>query len=86
MTLTEEAQALVERAMRERGASFKDIVNEAIVMALQPLAPRKRFVQKTVDLGGPSPSIEEMKRLDEQEEIEKYERIARGLGGIGVFD
>jgi hypothetical protein len=36
ITLTAEADALVRRVMRERGLSFKDAVNAAIVDGLAP--------------------------------------------------
>ncbi|HET8928209.1 MAG TPA: antitoxin [Microbacterium sp.] len=36
ITLTSEADALVRRVMRERGLSFKDAVNAAIVDGLAP--------------------------------------------------
>ena len=38
ITLTPEADALVRRVMRERGLSFKDAVNAAIVDGLAPEA------------------------------------------------
>lgn len=37
ITLESEAEALVHRAMRERNASFKQVVNDAIVAALTPI-------------------------------------------------
>lgn len=37
ITLTAEADALVRKAMRERGLSFRDTVNEAVVRALAPV-------------------------------------------------
>lgn len=36
ITLTPEADSLVRKVMRERGLSFKDAVNAAIVDGLQP--------------------------------------------------
>jgi len=36
VTLEPDTAALVERAMRERGQSFKQVVNEALRQALQP--------------------------------------------------
>ncbi|WP_457099205.1 antitoxin [Microbacterium sp. P5_E9] len=44
ITLTPEADALVRRVMRERGLSFKDAVNAAIV---DGLAPRPRTAYET---------------------------------------
>ncbi len=40
VTLDPDARMLVERAMRERGLSFKDAVNEAIRAGLAPPAER----------------------------------------------
>jgi hypothetical protein len=71
--------------MRERGASFKDVVNDAIVGALRPPAPLEPFVMPTYDLGW-SLTAQQMKELDEQDEIEKYQRLARGLSGIDASD
>ncbi len=85
ITLTPEAQALVEQAMRDRGAKFRDVVNEAIVTALRPPVPEEPFVMPTFDLGW-SLTPQEMKDTEEREEIEKYERLARGPGGIGESD
>lgn len=36
MTLHPDVEALVKRAMRERDSSFKDVVNDALRMALAP--------------------------------------------------
>jgi hypothetical protein len=38
ITLTPEAEALVRRVMRERGLSFKEAVNAAIISGLAPEA------------------------------------------------
>jgi len=76
ITLTPEAQALVEQTMRDRGASFKDVVNDALVQALRRPAIEEPFVQRTVDLGW-ALTAQQMKELDEQEEIEQYQRQQR---------
>ena len=85
ITLTSEVQALVARAMRERGASFRDVVNDAITTALRPPVPEEPFVMPTYTLGW-SLTAQQMKELDEQDEIEKYQRLARGLSGIDASD
>lgn len=51
ITLTPEADSLVRRVMRERGLSFKDAVNEAIVDGLTPRSRRARIETPTFDLG-----------------------------------
>lgn len=46
-------EALIRRAMRERGVSFKEALNSAIRAGLlQPAPKKRRFVQKTFSLGG----------------------------------
>jgi hypothetical protein len=50
ITLTAEAEALVKNAMAERRVSFKDVVNEAIVRALDT-KPRKIVSLPTHDMG-----------------------------------
>ena len=50
ITLTPEADALVRRVMRERGLSFKDAVNAAIVDGLAP-QPRTAYETPVRRLG-----------------------------------
>ena len=50
ITLTPEADALVRKVMRERGLSFKDAVNAAIVEGLAPRAS-VHFQTPTRNLG-----------------------------------
>ncbi len=85
ITLTPEAQRLVEQAMRERGAKFRDVVNEAIVTALRPPVPEEPFVMPTFDLGW-SFTSQQMKELYEHEEIGKYAPHARGSGERSATD
>jgi hypothetical protein len=49
ITLTPEADSLVQKAMRERGLSFKDAVNEAIIAGLG--GPARPFETPTFRLG-----------------------------------
>lgn len=51
ITLTPEADSLVRRVMRERGLSFKDAVNAAIVEGLSPTREAHTAVTPTFDLG-----------------------------------
>lgn len=53
VTLTPEAARLVEQAMRDRGLSFTDVVNEAIVRSLGSNRPVEPFSTPVFDLGGP---------------------------------
>ena len=43
VTLDPDTRLLVERAMRERGLSFKEAVNEAIRSGLGPRRPNARY-------------------------------------------
>lgn len=53
VTLDPDTEKLLRDAVRERGASFKAILNEAVRKGLAPArrARKRRFVQKTYALG-----------------------------------
>ena len=51
ITLDPEAKALVEKAMKERKLSFKQVVNEAIVRGLTTTEAPKPFRTKTHSMG-----------------------------------
>ena len=53
VTLDADAEKLLRSAVRERGASFKAVLNDAIRRGLAPARPARtrRFAQKTYDLG-----------------------------------
>jgi hypothetical protein len=51
ITLDPDTRQLVERAMRERGLSFKDAVNEAIRAGLRPVGPGDRHYTTPRTLG-----------------------------------
>ena len=55
VTLDPDVRRGIEDAMRERGISFKEALNEAVRVGLSKKGarPRKRFVQKTSPLGFP---------------------------------
>ena len=76
ITLDPDARLLVERAMRERGMSFKDVVNEAIRAGLGPSEPsgRRYTVARTL---GP-PRVDVTKALSLAGELED-EALARRL-------
>jgi hypothetical protein len=53
ITLEPDVRALIERAMKERGISFKEALNDAVRAGLAHAMPRRRgFVQKSYSLGG----------------------------------
>lgn len=52
ITLEPDVDALIRRAMKERGLSFKEALNSALRAGLTRAKPgRRRFVQKTYALG-----------------------------------
>ena len=57
VTLDPDTRLLVERAMRERGLSFKDAVNEAIRAGLGPADARGHRYTTPRDLGPPRVDI-----------------------------
>jgi Arc/MetJ family transcription regulator len=50
ITLDADVESLLRQAMRERGLSFKEAVNEGLRAGLSPRA-RGRFQQRAFDLG-----------------------------------
>ncbi|MBW7915501.1 MAG: antitoxin [Trueperaceae bacterium] len=63
VTLTPEAAMLVQKAMRERGLSFKEVVNSAIVRGLGPDAPVEPFSTPVFDLGAARLPVERALQL-----------------------
>lgn len=63
ITLTPEAESLLRTAMRERGLSFKDAVNEAIVIGLTTQQARQPLSTPTFDLGRTRVPVEQALRL-----------------------
>jgi hypothetical protein len=51
ITLDPETAALVEKAMKQRGLSFKQVVNEAITRGLVTPEPPEPFRTKTRSMG-----------------------------------
>jgi hypothetical protein len=74
ITLTPEADGLVRRVMRERGLSFKDAVNAAIVDGLRA-APTPAYTTPTVDHG--AARIPLVKAVSLAGELEDEELIRR---------
>jgi hypothetical protein len=71
ITLEPETEALVKRAMSERGLSFKEVVNEAIKRGLQPVA-RPRVSLPSFNIGPPLVNLDKATQLAgdlEDEEI-----------------
>lgn len=76
VTLDPDTRLLVERAMRERGLSFKDAVNEAIRAGLGSTGPRRQGYTTPRDLG--PPRVDVTKALDLAGQLED-EALARRL-------
>jgi hypothetical protein len=76
ITLDPDTRLLIERAMRERGLSFKDAVNEAIRAGLGPADPGGRHYTTPLDLG--PPRVDLTKALSVAGELED-EALARRL-------
>ena len=57
ITLEPDVEALLAKAMRERGVSFKDALNEAIRSGLRPTPARRRHRTPTFEMGTPRVDI-----------------------------
>jgi hypothetical protein len=71
VTLTPENEALIKKAMAERGLSFKEVVNDAITRGLQPAA-RPRVSLPSFNMGSPLVNLDKATQLAgdlEDEEI-----------------
>ncbi len=55
LTLDDDVARLLERAQKRRGASLKQVVNDALRAGLarldEPRSPRRRFATRSVSLG-----------------------------------
>lgn len=80
VTLDPDVEALVKLAMRERGLSFKEAVNQAIRAGMGSPAGRGRgSTFPTYDLGAPLVDITKALRLaGELEDEQLASRLARG--------
>ncbi len=76
ITLDADTRLLVERTMRERGRSFRDVVNDAIRAGLRPPAPSPCGYTTARALG--SPRVDLTKALRLAGELED-EALARDL-------
>lgn len=74
VTLTPAADALIKKAMRERGITFKEAVNEAILEGLGASSPREPFSTPTFDLGRALVPVEQALRLAGELEDEELLR------------
>ena len=63
VTLDPDVEKLLRRAVRERGQSFKKVLNSAIRHGLTHRLKPKRFRQKSFDMGPPAPGVNLTKAL-----------------------
>jgi hypothetical protein len=79
ITLEPDVEQLINRAMRERGLSFKQAVNEAIRAGAAPPGTGADADFPTHDMGAPIVDITKALRLaGELEDQELASRLARG--------
>lgn len=58
VTLDPDVEALLRKAMRERGLSFKQALNEAVRAGLAARPSPRRYRARTFDMGMPAPGID----------------------------
>lgn len=79
VTLDPDVEALVKRAMAERGLSFKEAVNEAVRMGLGPRGRGDAVALPTFDMGEPIVDVTKaLKLAGELEDQELAARLAQG--------
>ena len=79
VTLDPDVEALIKVAMRERGLTFKQAVNEAIRAGSSTRPTAKRVRLPTYDMGEPLVGVTQALRLaGELEDQELAARLARG--------
>lgn len=80
MTLDPDTEALVRRRMRERGLSFKEVLNDAVRAGLAPGRERATFRTPTADLGVPTVNLDRALALAgelEDEELVRKQRAGK---------
>lgn len=84
MTIDPDVQALLRKAMRERGQPFKQVLNAALREGLRGRArgPAKPFRQRTFDLGRPladlTKALSLAAELDDAAAVPRVSRRASG--------
>jgi type II secretory pathway component PulF len=76
VTLEPDAEALIRKAMRERGLTFKQALNEAIRAGLAPETPSVAFRTRTFSMGF-NPAVPLDKALRLAAELEDEELLRR---------
>jgi hypothetical protein len=79
VTLDPDTEALVKRAMRQRGLNFKQAINEAIRAGLTDGGDREAFDYRTYDMGEPKVDVTKALQLAGQlEDEELIRKLAQG--------
>jgi hypothetical protein len=81
ITLDPDVEVLLKDAMREREASFKEVVNGALRRGLrqEPSAPVPKFVQQVYDMGRPLVDVTKAGALaDELDDLDRIAKLAQG--------
>lgn len=79
VTLDPDVEAFVRRAMRERGLSFKQAVNDAIRAGMTPRRRRGEWPFETHEMGEPLVDVTKALRIAaELEDEERGRRLAQG--------
>lgn len=80
VTLDPDVAALIKSAMRDRGITFKEALNEAVRAGAAPRRSRRRRPLLTYDMGEPLVDVTKALRLaGELEDQERAARLARGV-------
>ena len=77
VTLDSDVEKLLRRAVRERGQSFKKVLNSAVRHGLTHKPKPKRFRQKTFRMGPAAPGVNLTKALQLAAELEDAEIIRK---------
>lgn len=80
VTLDPDVRALIQRAMRERGLTFKQALNAAVRAGATSTTPQPETSLFTADMGEPLVDVTKALRLaGELEDHERAARLARGV-------
>lgn len=73
LTLDPDVATRLQQEVAKGEQTFKQIVNAALRRGLEaPTKPKKRFVQRTWNGGGPIPSPQRIKEVLQDEDIERF--------------
>jgi hypothetical protein len=77
VTLDPDVERLLRRAVRERGQSFKQVLNSAVRNGLMHKRKPKRFRQKTFRMGPAAPGVNLIKTLQLAAELEDAQIVRK---------